>query len=335
MTEDVFAKMEQLGAETVREMISSGHWPANYRALATSWLRLRGVEEFERKSEDRADPVAVAQSSNELARSTAHAAQDATGVARSAEDDISEFRRLAQDADATARVAQSSITLAIEQPELARFVKRPRGDDKRKERIDQPKWHNFLWDKHRDKAIFSLLVLAVMLLIFVLAAPTPPPAPNVVQTAARSTDPNNSPSFDCQKTVDAVHKLICSTPQLAVADRDMAAAYEAVQTSPADTELRNSQWNWLKTRDSSAADISVLAGLYKDRINFLLHYHHAVPLRRPRKPILTNADASSGTKTEEHMDSNPPHACTHEELVQARIARMNEYTGGTNCTNGP
>jgi uncharacterized protein len=287
MTEDVFAKFEQLGVETVREMISTGHWPANYLALATSWLQLRDVEEIEQKPEHRANPVAVA----------------------------------------------------------------PRSDDKRHERIDQPKWHNFLWDKPGNIAILFLLVLAVMLLIFVFAAPTPPPvsnvvktaaaAPtpppvsNVVQTAAKSTDPNNSPSFDCQKTVNAVHKLICSTPQLSVADRDMAAVYDAVQTSAADTVLRNLQRNWLKTRDNSAADISVLAGLYKDRINFLLHYHHAVTLRRPRKPKLTISDASPASKTEEQMDSNSPHACTHEELVRAHIARMNEYAGAPNCTNGP
>ena len=36
--ERVFARMEQLGAETVREMISSGRWPANYHALAQDWL---------------------------------------------------------------------------------------------------------------------------------------------------------------------------------------------------------------------------------------------------------------------------------------------------------
>lgn len=37
--ERVLARMEQLGAETVRDMISSGRWPANYRALALEWLR--------------------------------------------------------------------------------------------------------------------------------------------------------------------------------------------------------------------------------------------------------------------------------------------------------
>lgn len=334
MTGDVLARMEQLGVETVREMISSGHWPANYRALATSWLLLKDVEETGRKPEHLAEPVPVARRSNEFAHASAPLARDATSVGRSAKDGISEFRRLAQDVDAAARVPQSGNTLATEQPELARFVGRPRGDDSRQARIDQHKWLDLIWDKPGNRAILCLLVLAAMLLIFVFAVPTSPPAFNAAQPAAKSTDPNNSPSFDCQKMVDAVHTLICSTPQLAVADRDMATAYEAAQTSPVDTVLRNSQSDWLKTRDNSAADISVLAGLYKDRISFLLHYHHAVALRRPRKSILTNSAVSPGSKTEQ-MDPSSPHACTHEELVQARIARMNEYTGGPNCTNGP
>jgi len=31
----------------------------------------------------------------------------------------------------------------------------------------------------------------------------------------------------------------------------------------------------------------------------------------------------------------PGKVCTHEELVRARIARMNRYTGGPICANGP
>ena len=36
--ERVLARIEQLGAESVRDMISSGRWPANYHALAHDWL---------------------------------------------------------------------------------------------------------------------------------------------------------------------------------------------------------------------------------------------------------------------------------------------------------
>jgi hypothetical protein len=36
--ERVLVRIEQLGEESVREMISSGRWPANYHALARDWL---------------------------------------------------------------------------------------------------------------------------------------------------------------------------------------------------------------------------------------------------------------------------------------------------------
>lgn len=39
--ERVLARMEQLGAQTVRDMISSGQWPADYHALAQEWLRTK------------------------------------------------------------------------------------------------------------------------------------------------------------------------------------------------------------------------------------------------------------------------------------------------------
>src|SRR5215510_8693946 len=50
-TERVLARMENLGAETVREMISSGRWPANYRALAREWLRSKDAERHEAHQE--------------------------------------------------------------------------------------------------------------------------------------------------------------------------------------------------------------------------------------------------------------------------------------------
>ena len=41
-------------------------------------------------------------------------------------------------------------------------------------------------------------------------------------------------------------------------------------------------------------------------------------------PATGQASTATGAKT-----------CTHDELVEARIARMNGYTGGPNCANGP
>jgi hypothetical protein len=36
--------MEQLGPDTVRQIIAAGGWPANYRALAEEWLRNKDTE---------------------------------------------------------------------------------------------------------------------------------------------------------------------------------------------------------------------------------------------------------------------------------------------------
>ena len=227
--------------------------------------------------------------------------------------------------------------------EGARLAEQHHGSEvKRPERLDHSAWYDFHSYKTWEKAILLVFALALILWIIALAIRTLPLASgtgngevNAVKTVSKPVDPNVGPSFDCQKADGKVLKLICSTPQLSAADRDMAAAYQAVQTPPIDIVLRNSQQDWLITRDNSIADVSFLAELYKDRINFLKHYHHAITPRRSRKPTLVKFDDSLPGKTENQSPSKTPHECTHEELVQARIARMNEYTGGPNCTNGP
>lgn len=105
--EDVRARMDRLGVQTVREMVSSGRWPANYHALATTWLDQKDKEERERTETHRAEAVVVAQRSNELARSATNAAREATDVARSAKDAAMEVNRLAIDANDAAREANS------------------------------------------------------------------------------------------------------------------------------------------------------------------------------------------------------------------------------------
>ena len=212
----------------------------------------------------------------------------------------------------------------------------------RQERLDHSPWYDVLLRKTPEKALLLAFALALILWIVALATRTLPLASstgngevNAAKSASKHPYPNIGPSFDCQKADGTVLKLICSTPQLSAADRDMAAAYQAVQTAPIDIVLRNSQQDWLITRDNSVADVSFLAELYKDRINFLQHYHHAITPRRSRKPTLVKSDDSLQGKTEMQSPSKTPHECTHEELVQARIARMNEYTGGPTCTNGP
>jgi hypothetical protein len=121
--EHVLANMEQLGAETVRNMISSGRWPANYDALAKQWLHQKDTEERERKcahgeaqnqedigereckEEDREAQMLLARTSNE-----AHSAKEA---ALAANKRAEEANKRAEDANTIAREAKN-IACAVE-----------------------------------------------------------------------------------------------------------------------------------------------------------------------------------------------------------------------------
>ena len=96
--EDVRAHMEQLGTQTVREMLTSGQWPENHRALANAWLAQKDSGGHERVDVHRADAQLVAQQSNEMARSARDAARDA--------------HKMGEDAIALAREAKS-LALAV------------------------------------------------------------------------------------------------------------------------------------------------------------------------------------------------------------------------------
>jgi hypothetical protein len=122
--EHVLANMEQLGAETVRNMISSGRWPANYDALAKEWLHQKDTEERERnrahgevlnqkeigerecEDEDREAQMLLARASNELA----HSAKEA---ALAAKQRAEEANKRAEDANTIARDAKN-IACAVE-----------------------------------------------------------------------------------------------------------------------------------------------------------------------------------------------------------------------------
>lgn len=179
--------------------------------------------------------------------------------------------------------------------------------------------------------IFGATVIVGLLLLWAAGYFTSAPQPSPEsQPVAVSQTPKVLPSFDCTSVTSPVLLLVCSTPGLAAADQEMAAAYQAAQTTPVDAALRRSQRNWLMTRDNSVADVSILAELYKGRISFLQHYHRATALGRSRKPKVVDQTAPPAGQTQ----PNALHACTHEELVQARIARMNQYTNSPNCSNG-
>jgi len=80
----------------------------------------------------------------------------------------------------------------------------------------------------------------------------------------------NQPSFDCSKVTSANLKLVCSTPSLAQADREMAEAYKAAAaaTTSLDT-LKESQREWVKRRNNAPTDAGQLASMYAERTSQL------------------------------------------------------------------
>lgn len=79
-----------------------------------------------------------------------------------------------------------------------------------------------------------------------------------------------TPSFDCTGVSSAVLTLVCSSPELAAADRTLAAAYFAAthqRGSPPD--LQGDQDVWVRLRNNSEADQATLLRLYNQRIGYL------------------------------------------------------------------
>ena len=93
-------------------------------------------------------------------------------------------------------------------------------------------------------------------------APPPAPAP-VVQASV-------SPSFDCAKVHSRVLKLVCATPELAMADQELAAAYSVtLMKVRAKHRLAASEAAWAKKRNRTRLDVATLLGLYRQRIAYL------------------------------------------------------------------
>ncbi len=85
------------------------------------------------------------------------------------------------------------------------------------------------------------------------------------------------PSFDCAKASNAIERTICKNPELAKADRDMAAVYLALAgrlSAPAKDHLVKDQvrWNGNRSRACAGADAAIAACLearYATRIENL------------------------------------------------------------------
>jgi len=79
-----------------------------------------------------------------------------------------------------------------------------------------------------------------------------------------------SPSFNCGKVRSQVLQLVCTTPDLAMADQELAAAYVAViSSSSPPTTLKADERAWIVQRNNTQADVDTLRQMYKDRIGVL------------------------------------------------------------------
>ena len=87
--------------------------------------------------------------------------------------------------------------------------------------------------------------------------------------AAPAAFAQGGPSFDCAKASNAVERTICKDPELAKADREMAAAYAALAaklSGPAKDNLEKEQVRWIGDRNRGcAADTDGIAPCLKRR----------------------------------------------------------------------
>ena len=119
------------------------------------------------------------------------------------------------------------------------------------------------------------------------AAPPPPPAspPQPQATPARTALPLparqpqpplarpaepprmvNGPSFNCRYARSVTERMICGEPELAAADRRLAAAFNrAMAESPDPSALRRQQDRWLAARERAGADYDAVLDLYEIR----------------------------------------------------------------------
>jgi uncharacterized protein YecT (DUF1311 family) len=94
---------------------------------------------------------------------------------------------------------------------------------------------------------------------------------------ARLRAKGGAPSFDCSKAAGQVEHLICSDPELAALDVELARLYQAVSAEVAGRELkrlRTYQRGWIKGRNDcwKAVGVGVRACVeasYRDRIREL------------------------------------------------------------------
>jgi uncharacterized protein len=87
------------------------------------------------------------------------------------------------------------------------------------------------------------------------ATPAEPAAPATSAPAASAPTATASPtlqppSFDCAKAQSEAEQQVCGDARLAALDRQLAALYKRVQTSPDELDIAAEQRGWIKGRDA-------------------------------------------------------------------------------------
>lgn len=97
----------------------------------------------------------------------------------------------------------------------------------------------------------------------------PPPRLDAIPAPTRKVEASRSfrgPSFDCRGSRSVTQQMICSQPELAAADRSLAAAFDQAMTNaPNPVALRRQQDRWLAARERAGDDYDAVLDLYKIR----------------------------------------------------------------------
>lgn len=81
---------------------------------------------------------------------------------------------------------------------------------------------------------------------------------------------DTGPSFDCSKIRAQTLQLVCASPDLSMADRDLAFLYwRALARSDSPAELIESERNFIRARNNAVAEVGVLLGYYQRQLAIL------------------------------------------------------------------
>jgi len=152
---------------------------------------------------------------------------------------------------------------------------------------------------------YKTLIVCLSLALSVLA---------VIYGIHRKAHSVAGPSFNCTFASRPVEKLICTTPELAALDRELARQFDSAITLPKvkSVELRNSEHIWVDERGqcaqagSAEAVLACVRKAYEDRIAFLSDHEKLQEIKREAPVAMTVEDLESylGPQMAQQMTEN-------------------------------